>query len=557
MTEAMAEGKDKGKPIHALLLDASKAFDLVFHNGMLNSVHDHHIRGDIWMLLNDSYAGITSTLKWNNELSRKFQEGQGMRQGAKGSPNMFTTKGNKFLNRLEESRKGMHIGSTYIGDPTCADDIALLAQSAQDLQIMALLAWEESKMERFLYSTTKTKYMIFDPRPKQNINEIEMGDKVINKSKMETHVGIVRTEDTKSETTIHERIKAGRRTWYSLMGTGPTEHIGVHPQTSSKMIRVQVMPTVTHGLETLKLTKKSIEDLEIFRRDLLKRIQQLPKETANSSCHILTGTIPVEAHLDALTLGMYVRVLLQNTAKEKDIVHRQLALKNMESASWTQKIRKLLHKYDLPSAYDILMKTPPAKEWRRRVKKAIYGYWIEKIKEDAHSRKTLKYLNIDIYRVGRLHDVWGNVGINHFEIKRAQVKTGMMVGRYLLGVEESRYRNTDPTCELCNAEEEDIAHFLLRCPALENVRGGYMRKLREDLQRYDGDTEMIFQDSERLMQLILDCTVTLQDSPARDKAIGTIEPTARKLLCVTCGKKLLDDSGRREMNWDKSSDIDV
>ena len=167
------------------------------------------------------------------------------------------------------------------------------------------------------------------------------------------------------------------------------------------MIKVQVMPTATHGLETLKLTKKSIEDLEIFRRDLLKRIQQLPKETANSACHILT--LPVEAHLDALTLGMYVRVLLQNTAKEKDSVHRQLALKNLESASWTQKIRKLLHKYDYPSAFDILMKTPLAKEWRRRVK--IYGYWIEKIKEDARSRKTLKYLNIDIYRVGRLHDV--------------------------------------------------------------------------------------------------------------------------------------------------------
>ena len=73
-------------------------------------------------------------------------------QGAEGSPNMFTAKGNKFLNRLEESGKGMHIGSTYIGAPTCADDIALLAQSAQDLQIMALLAWEESKTERFLYN---------------------------------------------------------------------------------------------------------------------------------------------------------------------------------------------------------------------------------------------------------------------------------------------------------------------------------------------------------------------------------------------------------------------
>ena len=56
-----------------------------------------------------------------------------------------------------------------------------------------------------------------------------------------------------------------------------------------------------------------------------------------------------------------------------------------------------------------------------------------------------------------------------------------------------------------------------------------MRKLREDLQRYDGDTEMIFWDSERLIQLILGCTVTLQDSPARDEAVRTIEPTARKL----------------------------
>ena len=66
------------------------------------------------------------------------------------------------------------------------------------------------------------------------------------------------------------------------------------------------------------------------------------------------------------------------------------------------------------------------------------------------------------------------MGINHFEIKRAQVKTRMMGGRYLLGVEESRYRNTDPTCKLCNAEEEDIAHFLLRCQRgiYEKAEGG-------------------------------------------------------------------------------------
>ena len=75
LSEAIAEAGDNKEPLYTLYLDASKAFNVVYHNGMLTQLHAMGIPGDLWMLLSDSYAGMTSALKWDGQLSRSFQEG--------------------------------------------------------------------------------------------------------------------------------------------------------------------------------------------------------------------------------------------------------------------------------------------------------------------------------------------------------------------------------------------------------------------------------------------------------------------------------------------------
>jgi hypothetical protein len=43
---------------------------------------------------------------------------------------------NELLLTLERNRVGTHIGTMYVGCPTVADDLALLANSTSDLQLM-------------------------------------------------------------------------------------------------------------------------------------------------------------------------------------------------------------------------------------------------------------------------------------------------------------------------------------------------------------------------------------------------------------------------------------
>ena len=71
--------------------------------------------------------------------------------------------------------------------------------------------------------------------------------------------------------------------------------------------------------------------------------QNLPKETASCTLHILTGTTPIEANVDTQVLNLFIRILNLREAKEKDILQRQLALKDLDSLSWTQRVRKTLH----------------------------------------------------------------------------------------------------------------------------------------------------------------------------------------------------------------------
>ena len=46
----MAEAQDNNQVIYAALLDASKAFDVVWHDGMLLDIYELGITGDLWLI---------------------------------------------------------------------------------------------------------------------------------------------------------------------------------------------------------------------------------------------------------------------------------------------------------------------------------------------------------------------------------------------------------------------------------------------------------------------------------------------------------------------------
>ena len=136
--------------------------------------------------------------------------------------------------------------------------------------------------------------------------------------------------------------------------------------------------------------------------------------------------------------------------------------------SFASLIYDKLRKYKLPDLMDLMENPIEKHKWKKLVKQHIEIYWEEAWIEE----KQVKFLNLQHPLFGNSHQVWKTVPKNSMEEKKAEVKTRLLTGTYILKETKAKFsRNTDtPLCELCCEETEDVKHFLLICPTLNDIR---------------------------------------------------------------------------------------
>ena len=81
LQEAIQSLRERGMKVYVAYLDVRKAFDTVWHQGLLVKLHQKGVRGPIWHLINKWY---NSSTVWNNQQSRSFHYHQGVWQGGGG-----------------------------------------------------------------------------------------------------------------------------------------------------------------------------------------------------------------------------------------------------------------------------------------------------------------------------------------------------------------------------------------------------------------------------------------------------------------------------------------
>ena len=89
--EAIQSVRDKGNKVYVAFLDVRKAFDTVWHKGLLviMKIHQKGIRGSIWNIIDNWYASSSSPVLWNSAVSKSFSISQGVRQGGILSPLLY------------------------------------------------------------------------------------------------------------------------------------------------------------------------------------------------------------------------------------------------------------------------------------------------------------------------------------------------------------------------------------------------------------------------------------------------------------------------------------
>ena len=100
---------------------------------------------------------------------------------------------------------------------------------------------------------------------------------------------------------------------------------------------------------------------------------------------------------------------------------------------------------------------------------------------EAKDKSSLRYLNVNACDVGRVHNSWSSTSNSVRDVRRAHIKVRMLTGSYVLQTNRSKFNKSEvsPICPLCKLAPEDLRHFLLECPGLQHVRGGYLGELEQ------------------------------------------------------------------------------
>ena len=83
--------------MHAVFLDASKAFDRVLHSLLFTKLIKRNVPMCFVRLLRNWYKNQTMQVRWGNHLSDPFGVSNGVRQGGVLSPTLFAVYMNGYL----------------------------------------------------------------------------------------------------------------------------------------------------------------------------------------------------------------------------------------------------------------------------------------------------------------------------------------------------------------------------------------------------------------------------------------------------------------------------
>ncbi|CAC5376574.1 unnamed protein product [Mytilus coruscus] len=262
---------------------------------------------------------------------------------------------------------------------------------------------------------------------------------------------------------------------------------------------------VNHALQYSQLHYYTLQP----QKSVSIQVENKAKKTANHNWNFNLDNKEMP-NLDKSThLGIIRSTIKQNNrSKEKQLAYRQLLIKPDNSNSWYIAIKKLLYKYDFSDIIQFLDNPPKKFEWKNIIQKKVDLYWIHKIIQNSRSYPTLTYLICDIFLPRKIHPII-DLNNDNNPSKGAlsiAIKLKLVTGTFMTQSKRASFTKSEsPLCKICDDEEEDIEHLLLKCKVLEPIRSPFINQIEDNILK-DASISFYKLSTNTQTQLIMDCT---------------------------------------------------
>ncbi|CAG2224010.1 unnamed protein product [Mytilus edulis] len=147
---------------------------------------------------------------------------QGIQQGAKLSTTLYKCYNNVILDSILKSGLGACIGDIQVPAPTCADDIAVLANSTADAQGILDIVQHHTSRDLVKINPTKSEAVLYNAKG-SNISTLQFEDNDINITNETKHLGIKRNEQNRANISEIQGLpnNTANMAVYTLVGAEP------------------------------------------------------------------------------------------------------------------------------------------------------------------------------------------------------------------------------------------------------------------------------------------------------------------------------------------------
>ena len=470
LQESIQHLRSHKKKAYVAFLDVKKAYDTVWHEGLLLKLLQFNFPRYIWSLLHNWYTGCTSSVLWNSHFSRSFPIRQGVRQGAVLSPFLYTIFVNNLLVQLSSSGHGVKIGDIFCGAPMYADDLALISDSETGLQHMLdIVSLYAAKWNYELNARKSATVVIGESQNSRDLlrqsRRWYVSGEIVPEKDIYHHLGILRSVSASTLQRTTERCSAGRSAFFSLNAIGARFGC-LHPATTLRLYKTFCIPILLYGSELWHITKTELLLLERVHRRILRTLLGLPVHCSTKALLHILGILDVKALIHQRQMNF----LFSFSRLPSDSLPLQLLRTRLENPPPTGLIPTLqntLAQYGFPPTNIILAGHWSQGGWKRTVRRLLLAEQYADFTSDCSHLPLSECAELKLGRIiPHLLVCRGFPRATKLNITRIR----LLVNCHGLGTDTCRFRNnvSDPTCKLCGSGPEDTTHFISHCPALSS-----------------------------------------------------------------------------------------
>lgn len=452
---------EEGKKVYAFFVDFKAAFDTVARKSLIFKLNCLGVSTKVINFIEAVYKESVSAVWGGDELSDCFSTKSGVKQGCLLSPLLFAL----YLNDLHDFLGGgISLNDLNIRLLMYADDIVILADDVNVMTGMIRNLEKYCKLWNLEVNLAKSEIMIFRKggRIARSENWILNGEniKIVSEYK---YLGVILTPKMNFRKQVEHRNNLAKNSiniaWNNFLNRKT-----ITLSSKWNIFRAVSRAIQTYGAQVWGFSYfEQVDSLQLY---FLKRILKLPKFTPTYVLLLETGAENNFLYTLNLHLSYIFKALFDlSNSRLPNILSKMLLEKNLFCF---RELSNLQNEYEITWDLNNLDRSL----WKNKIQELI-----SKIKISKHNENLIKASNTS--RIYKHLNIPNETTYITNTSDPHQIMWIFKARCDLIELNATRFsEHRSKLCSMCNLrEQENITHFLGKCPILKEIRQQYFGKI--------------------------------------------------------------------------------